>query len=250
MNNTQNKIFKNYDKRMDANLLSNIDFERKEKFLRNVFEYNFKKGCPPPSGQQNILEIGCNKGFLTNALKEYYPQADICGVDLSPNDVAYAKQHFPGIDFSCENAFDVLTKKKFDLIVAKDVMEHISKDEQEKFVKLLYEALKDNGICIIQVPNMDWVFSNHERYMDFTHEIGYTRESFKDIFRLYFGKYVDVKPSSYIWIDDMTITKKILFKYIRPVVLWGIKVILKFIGEGADDTWFYHREIMAVCKKC
>ena len=48
----------------------------------------------------------------------------------------------------------------------------------------------------------------------------------------------------------MTITKKILFKYIRPVVLWGIKVILKFIGEGADDTWFYHREIMAVCKKC
>ena len=25
---------------------------------------------------------------------------------------------------------------------------------------------------------------------------------------------------------------------------------LKFIGEGADDTWFYHREIMAVCKKC
>ena len=204
----------------------------------------------PPSGQQNILEIGCNKGFLTNALKEYYPQADICGVDLSPNDVAYAKQHFPGIDFSCENAFDVLKKKKFDLIVAKDVMEHISKDEQEKFVKLLYEALKDNGICIIQVPNMDWVFSNHERYMDFTHEIGYTRESFKDIFRLYFGKYVDVKPSSYIWIDDMAITKKILFKYIRPVVLWGIKVILKFIGEGADDTWFYHREIMAVCKKC
>ena len=204
----------------------------------------------PLSGQQNILEIGCNKGFLTNALKEYYPQADICGVDLSPNDVAYAKQHFSGIDFSCENAFDVLKKKKFDLVVAKDVMEHISKDEQEKFVELLYEALKDNGICIIQVPNMDWVFSNHERYMDFTHEIGYTRESFKDIFRLYFGKYVDVKPSSYIWTDDMTITNKILFKYIRPVVLWGIKVILKFIGEGADDTWFYHREIMAVCKKC
>ena len=30
MINTQNKIFKNYDKRMDANLLSNIDFEHKE----------------------------------------------------------------------------------------------------------------------------------------------------------------------------------------------------------------------------
>lgn len=203
----------------------------------------------PPSGQQNILEIGCNKGFLTNALKEYYPQADICGVDLSPNDVAYAKQHFPGIDFSCENAFDMLKNKKFDLIVAKDVMEHISKDEQEKFVKLLYEALKDNGICIIQVPNMDWVFSNHERYMDFTHEIGYTRESFEDIFRLYFDSNVKVLPSSYVWPHKLKLSKRILFKYIRPIVLWGCKVIYKFIGEGASDVWFYHREIMAVARK-
>ena len=50
------------------------------------------------------------------------------------------------------------------------------------------------GVAIIQVPNMDWILSNHERYMDFTHEIGYTRESLADIFRLYFMK-VDVYPT-------------------------------------------------------
>lgn len=204
----------------------------------------------PPNGQQEILEIGCNNGFLANALHEYYPEANIHGVDLSPNDIAYAKARFPAIEFSCENALDVLKTNSFDLIIAKDVMEHIPKNEQERFVEKIYAGLKQNGVCIIQVPNMDWIFSNHERYMDFTHEIGYTRESFKDIFRLYFGSNVKVKPSSYIWTDRMSVSKRILFKYIRPKILWGYKVFLKFIGEGAVDTWFHHREIMAVCRKC
>ena len=247
---TQNKIFANYDKRMDADLASSVELKIKEQFLRNVFEYNFREECPPPNGQQEILEIGCNKGFLASALRDYYPEANIHGVDLSPNDIDYAKRAFPTIDFSCENAFDVLKPNSFDLIIAKDVMEHIAKNEQENFVENIYAALKQNGVCIIQVPNMDWLFSNHERYMDFTHEIGYTRESFKDIFRLYFGSNVKVKPSSYIWPDTMSLPKRILFKHIRPKILWGYKVFLKFMGEGAVDTWFHYREIMAVCKKC
>lgn len=45
--NTQNKIFANYDKRMDANLSSSVENKKREEFLRNVFEYNFKQECPP-----------------------------------------------------------------------------------------------------------------------------------------------------------------------------------------------------------
>ena len=35
--NTQNKIFLNYDKRMNGNSCSSADFEKKNRFLRNVF---------------------------------------------------------------------------------------------------------------------------------------------------------------------------------------------------------------------
>ena len=44
---TQNKIFANYDKRMDANFASSDELKTKERFLRNVFEYNFREECPP-----------------------------------------------------------------------------------------------------------------------------------------------------------------------------------------------------------
>ena len=247
--NTQNKIFLNYDKRMKENSCSSADFEKKNGFLRNVFYENYRPFCPPPNGHIDVLEIGCNKGFICNALKEYYTSGNVVGIDLSPNDIAFAKEHFPGIDFFCKNAFDILGNNQFDLIIAKDIMEHIAKDKQEEFVAKLHRALKENGVCIIQVPNMDWIFSNHERYMDFTHEIGYTRESFEDIFRLYFDSNVKVLPSSYVWPHKLKLSKRILFKYIRPIVLWGCKVIYKFIGEGASDVWFYHREIMAVARK-
>ena len=53
----------------------------------------------PPNGHIDVLEIGCNKGFICNALKEYYTSGNVVGVDLSPNDIAFAKEHFPGIDF-------------------------------------------------------------------------------------------------------------------------------------------------------
>lgn len=247
--NTQNKIFLNYDKRMNGSLYTSPDFEQKNEFFKNLFFENYMPFCPPPNGHIDVLEIGCNKGFMCNVLNDYYDKGNIIGVDLSPNDVEFAKKHFPGINFLCQNAFDILADNQFDLIIAKDIMEHIDKDKQENFVCRLHSALKINGVCIIQVPNMDWIFSNHERYMDFTHEIGYTRESIADIFRLYFNDSVEILPSSYIWPDKMKWSKQILFKYIRPMVLWMCKVIFKFIGEGASDVWFYHREIMVIARK-
>jgi hypothetical protein len=39
------------------------------------------------------------------------------------------------------------------------------------------------GIVVIDVPNMDWLFAFHERYMDFTHEVGFTKESLLQVMR-------------------------------------------------------------------
>lgn len=247
--NTQDKIFANYNQRMGVDLLSASELEKANQLIRNVCIENYIPNCPPPCGQQTILEIGCGKGFLANVLHEFYPNGSILGVDLSPNDIIFAKEHFPEIEFRCENAFDILGENQYDLIIAKAIMEHIAKDRQEEFVCKLHKALKPGGVCIVHVPNMDWIFSNHERYMDFTHEIGYTRESLEDVFRLYFDDQLEIVPVSYIWPSKMSFYKKILFKYIRPIILYGCKLIFKFIGEGASDVWFYYRAIMAVARK-
>ena len=43
-------------------------------------------------------------------------------------------------------------KKKYDLIVLLDVLEHISKDELSEFVEKIDKLLKNDGIVIISVP--------------------------------------------------------------------------------------------------
>ena len=242
---TQQKIFKSYDKRMmknDTQLLWQSDF------INNVFYENYRKFLPSNMTEKlKILEVGCNKGFMCKALRSYYQDAHIVGVDLSPNDIEYAKKLDPHTVFLCTDAREILKNNTFDIIISKDVMEHIPKTEQEAFVKSIYYALLPNGTAIIQVPNMDWILSNHERYMDYTHEIGYTRESLADIFRLYFGENINIVPSSYIW--PKTLKQKILFSILRPIVLRLMHLFFKVIGEGADDIWYHSREIMIIAKK-
>ncbi len=36
---------------------------------------------------------------------------------------------------------------------------------------------------MIDVPNMDWIWASHVRYMDFTHECGFTEESLIEVLK-------------------------------------------------------------------
>jgi hypothetical protein len=58
---------------------------------------------------------------------------------------------------------------------------------------LMAAAVRPNGLVLIDVPNMDWLFAGHERYMDFTHEGGFTTESLRQTIALAFRS-VEVRP--------------------------------------------------------
>lgn len=246
----QEEIFKTYSLRL---VQTAEELERQGSFIRDLFRLRYYPHIQG-SSRASILEIGCNKGFMAKAVGEFLPDSNIFGIDMSPNDIRYAQDTCPApvdgsIQFSCIDFFEfVKTAGEYDVIICKDVMEHIAKDRQWEFVQTIYDTLKDNGIALIQVPNMDWIFSNHERYMDFTHEIGYTRESLYDIFRVVFGKgNIEVLPASYIF--KTTFKQKVVYGLMRPVLLKIFRFIFKILGEGAHDVWFEHREILAVAKK-
>ena len=245
----QKKIFSSYDQRMPED---ERQLENHRQFIRDLFRsayYPHMKGFKHPK----VLEIGCNKGFMLQAAAEAFPQGTFIGLDLSPADIAYADAHKAAgtqVTFECADFFEWKEKcgGGTDVLICKDVMEHIDKDRQETFIRAVYDMLNDGGVALVQVPNMDWLFSNHERYMDFTHEIGYTRESFFDVFRIVFGSdNVRVLPASYIF--RHTWKQKIVFGIGRPLLLKLMRFGLKFLGEGAADVWFMHREILAVVRK-
>lgn len=241
---TQQKILDQY-KELRGDFLDGDD-QIKQDFFNDLVQYRYIKHIENYKNKK-VLEIGCNKGYLLKTLQENGFNS-LYGIDLSQSDLDIAQKRTSLNTLKKEDLFIELKENKFDVIISKDVMEHVIKEKQEEFVKSVYQALNEGGggVAIIQVPNMDWLMSNHERYMDFTHEVGYTRESFGDVFRLYF-KDVSVLPASYVFTNSLK--RKIIFGFIRPLVLKVIRFILKIVGEGASDVWFEHREIMVVAKK-
>jgi cyclopropane fatty-acyl-phospholipid synthase-like methyltransferase len=69
------------------------------------------------------------------------------------------------------------TKEKFDVITAFDLIEHFRKEEFLLLSKLVYRALKVQGLFILRTINGESPFSGRLRYADLTHEICFTRRS-------------------------------------------------------------------------
>jgi len=169
-------------------------------------------------------------------------------VDLSPENVEFARKYV-GIDnIYCADSFEYLQRKEciYDCIIGKDIFEHIEKARLDELLGLIKISLKTGGKIILQVPNMDWIMAQHERYMDLTHEIGFTKESLGEIFRLYFD---DVAIYPVIYEFPKSFESKLRIRLLKPVAVKLIRFLFKILGEGASNTWFEHREIMGIAKK-
>lgn len=87
-------------------------------------------GGRPPLAGRHVLEFGCGHGALSldAALAG---AASVLGIDLSAERIAYARQKVepearPGaLRFDCRDVADLDETESFDLVVSRDVMEHV-----------------------------------------------------------------------------------------------------------------------------
>jgi 2-polyprenyl-3-methyl-5-hydroxy-6-metoxy-1,4-benzoquinol methylase len=186
MSNYRQDLFSSYHIRT---VLLDRSAEEKLDWFRWYFEENYRKHLPEMDilTSLKILDIGCNRGYLLRVLSDLGCE-QLHGIDLSPVDLEAAKNICPSAMFTCVDAFEYLEKNKsqFSLIFIKAVLEHIPKEKVMPLIEAMYEALEPGGKLIIDVPNMDWLFAAHERYMDFTHEIGFTQQSLAQVMHTYF----------------------------------------------------------------
>jgi SAM-dependent methyltransferase len=168
-------MFAEYDRRMAA--LRPAVTERTNWF-RLYARRAYLPYLPPPRPDTRVLDIGCSEGALLGALRGV-GYRDLTGIDRSAGDIELARESFPGIAFEYTDATAFLATRpgRFDLIFMKAVLEHIPKHEAIGLLELVQSSLDEGGAAVIDVPNMDWLFAGHERYMDVTHETGFTRES-------------------------------------------------------------------------
>jgi len=186
--------------------------------------------------------------YALSIKKEGYQNIE--AIDLCQDDIDYAKSLTNIENIFCENVFEYLKNihNQYDIIISTAVMEHLPKERQGEFVELLHNSLKKDRICIISVPNMDWLFSNHERYMDFTHEIGYTRESFADMFYLRFNN-VEVLPEDARYEKYSIWKQRFIDRVLYPLTIKALKLMFRILSEGMNGLWFQYRSIFCVARK-
>lgn len=160
----------------------NINLYNKEYFserdylpshLANVLEILLKE-----NNIKKILEVGVGSGKLMKYLRK--KGYEVKGIDVSP---ISAKLTGSVIASATKIPFK---DSSFDCVLGISIIEHLSKNEGEQFIKEAYRVLKNKGIIFLVTPN----FSSPLRYLygkkwfgfsDRSHIFFYTPHSLKKI---------------------------------------------------------------------
>ena len=118
------------------------------------------------TSESSVLEIGCGEGgnlkpFMDLGCKR------VIGVDMAPGKVANAKAYFAehpnkgNLDLIVANIYDVTDIGQFDIIIMRDVLEHIH--GQERFMEFARGLLKPEGRFFLGFPPWYNPFGGHQQ---------------------------------------------------------------------------------------
>lgn len=153
----------------------------KQKALNDEIQYaNYEETYRdlPSNHDIAVVDIGCGKGeWLSWMFSKGYKL--LIGVDSSPSDIAIARDRINQGLWVEMDAIQFLHSKEsaYDLIHAKDIVEHFTKEEFMRFLMLAMSALKPGGTLWLLTFNAQSPLASSTRYGDFTHEIGLTPSS-------------------------------------------------------------------------
>ena len=101
----------------------------------------------------DILDIGCGGGLLCEPLSRL--GANVTGIDASKKNINVAKIHSKKnklkINYVCSSPENLILKKKFDVILNMEVVEHV--DDVNFFIKKSSDFLKKNGLMFVATLN-------------------------------------------------------------------------------------------------
>ena len=224
MEKARKKLFDEYF----SSIFSHSNVFSKKEFENAYLQFEINYGNYISSQKDaKIMDIGCGTGhFLFYLEKKGYK--NFLGIDISQQQVNFCRDNVSK-HVELADAFEFLKDKKnvYGVIAANDLLEHIPKGEINRFLKLVNNSLKSEGIFIMRTPNMGNPFSVYSRYKDFTHEAGYTDRSlyqvlwiagFRDIQILPYNRYF---PRSLKRFIELKLAKIISFIIVKLFQIQG-----------------------------
>ncbi len=124
------------------------------KYLRDsiIEHFNVKRKVLPLKNI-NILDIGCGGGLLSEPMSRL--GANVTGIDASDKNINVAKAHLLKsklkIDYLCFSPENFKSKKKYDVILNMEIVEHV--EDLNSYIKATSLFLKKDGIMFIATIN-------------------------------------------------------------------------------------------------
>ena len=119
----------------------------------NIINHLNIKGKNKPLNNLEILDIGCGGGLLSEPMSRL--GANVTGIDASEKNIKIAKLHSKKnklkINYLCSSPERLNLKKKFDVILNMEIVEHV--DDLNLFLKKSSLLLKKNGVMFISTLN-------------------------------------------------------------------------------------------------
>jgi len=129
---------------------------------------------------KEVLDMGCGSGYST---KEYVKVAkSIIGIDISEDAIEYAKYHYPEINAEQMDMRTMNFERKFDVVVATEVLEHATKEDGIKTLERVMKFLKPDGMFVGTIPTED------DRDKNEDHKSFYTRDELDELLSKFFSK--------------------------------------------------------------
>jgi 2-polyprenyl-3-methyl-5-hydroxy-6-metoxy-1,4-benzoquinol methylase len=145
------------------------------------------------SGKLSVLDIGSGHGFLPFFLDKSW---NINGIDFDPERVRRANQiKHKNAFFTTGDAENFNLHKKFDVVLALDVIEHL--DHPEMCIKNVSKHLNKDGIFIVSNPNRRsfWTLLFDNRFIRLeNHKHYWTPKQFASMAARYGFKMIEVLP--------------------------------------------------------
>ena len=124
-------------KYLKENIINDFNINHSDKPLKNI----------------RLLDIGCGGGLLSEPMHRL--GANVVGIDASKKNIDVAKFHAKKnklkIDYKVASPEKLKTKKKFDVILNMEIVEHVN--DIDFFIKSSSNLLKKNGIMFIATLN-------------------------------------------------------------------------------------------------
>jgi 2-polyprenyl-3-methyl-5-hydroxy-6-metoxy-1,4-benzoquinol methylase len=135
----------------------------------------------------HILEVGCGSGLGTIFLGQHCRH--ISGIDVKSTEIEEAKSinRRENVDFSIGDFFQMSTEKKYDVIVALDVIEHMTLELGSKLISKMAANLSVLGMVIIGTPSI-YSYPYQSELSKASHVKCYDQKELVDLLEKFYGR--------------------------------------------------------------